>query len=151
MAWLIWRIEPSKEQKVAAAIQDLFEVYLPMEMRSYRHSRQRRRAVKEIPLLPRLLFVRHPFVEGLQDIIGHKYVLGFVRDPTRDPTDATRPPYIIQDCQMAIFQGIVSGWRLEALQAHARQTLKKVKRVKMNSFEELKLYFDGLAKLEETS
>ena len=144
MAWLILKTEPAKEQRVAINLQGIFECYLPMEARSYRHGLHRCRAIKEVPIIPRLVFVYRQFVHGLQDIIGHKYVLGLARDTQGDV-------FVIPDYQMAHFQETVSQWRLDVLQAHAKQTAKKFKRPKLHSFEDLAKYLEGLAILNEAA
>jgi hypothetical protein len=150
MAWLIMRTEPAKEQKAAAGMNG-FETYLPMEFREYREGPNRERKIKEIPIIPRMIFIRHPDPRGLYDIIGHKYCTGLVKHPTVAPPDLYRRPYVIPDRLMARFQEIVSWWRLEALDLHAKQAVKKSKQPKKmkavgKDLKNLKAYMDGLAK-----
>lgn len=157
MPWIILRCEPSKEQRVAANLQGIFECYLPLEVRHYRQGVFRTRTTKETPLLPRMVFLYTPYSWGLVDIIGHEYCSGIVKDPTMDPTDPARPPYVMSDLQMCAFQCAVNGWLYEARMAYERKKIPPPKPEIVRSLEEMGRVLKardeiaGLAKLEEAA
>lgn len=147
MPWVIMKTEPAKELNAAKELAD-FDPYVPREARIYRHGRHRKTALKEFPAIPRLIFLYTPYSWGLQDIIGRKYTLGLVRDPTRPQDDPTRPVYVIPDYQMGAFQRIINEMIFDVREAFFKKKPPKDKAIKLKSFDDLKTCLDGLAKPE---
>lgn len=157
MAWLILKTEPAKEQRVIINLQGIFECYCPMEVRHYRQGVFRTRTTKETPILPRMVFLYTPYSWGLVDIIGHEYCSGIVKDPTMDPTDASRPPYVMSDLAMCAFQCAVHEWLYEARMAYERKEAPPPKPEIVHSLEDMgkrwkeREGIEGLEILEEAA
>lgn len=147
MPWVIMKTEPAKELKAAEGLAD-FDPYVPREVRILRRGKHRKSALKEIPAIPRLIFLYTPYSWGLQDIIGRKYTLGLVRDPTLPADDMARPAYVIPDRQMGRFQCVINEMIYDAREAFERKIPSKSKKLKLKTFDDLKFYFEGLAKTE---
>jgi hypothetical protein len=84
-----------------------------------------------------MVFLYTPYSWGLVDIIGHEYCSGIVKDPTMDPTDPTRPPYVMSDLHMSAFQYSVNEWLYEARMAYERKKLPPPKPEIVRSLEEM--------------
>lgn len=137
MPWLLLRVEATKEFKAAEDLEGIFNCYCPAEIRHYRQGVFRTRCTKATPLIPRIIFLYTPYRWGLIDIIGHEYCSGIVKDPTMDPTDASRPPYVMSDLDMCVFQCAVNDWLYQAKMAHEFKKATPPKPEIVRSLEEM--------------
>lgn len=129
--WAVLETEPAREVAVfKQACKKGLECQMPLDLREYRAGKARRRALKEVPLIPRHIFVRGTLC-ALEQVPEIKYAKGLKRDKRDEQFRA----WAISDRQMERFINAIEQWHLQ----------NRPKNITIKSFQELQEFLDSLA------